>query len=313
MAEASKKLSVVIPVFNSEHSLEQLSREIRQHCSPLFSSGIEIIFVDDGSRDGSWAEICRIIKGTENTIGLRLERNFSQHNALLAGILHSTGEWILTIDDDLQHPLEELSAMKELATKGFNLVYGTNALQPVHGITRLVVTVTTKIAFRLFLGIRNATEISAFRLISGRFRSYARSAQGPTISIDALLSAAGFTATSHRVSFRKRKYGHSNYSTAKLIKHSLKTILSFSVVPLQLATLLGIVVILFSFFVLAYVIIRALMEPSVPGFPFLASIISFLSGVQLVIMGIQGLYLGEIHSRCMGHPPFIVADVIKND
>jgi glycosyltransferase involved in cell wall biosynthesis len=313
MDKKGKKLSVIIPVFNSEDSLRQLSRDIFQHCVPAFSSDIEVIFVDDGSVDGSWPEICQIAESTENVVGLRLERNFSQHNALLAGILHSTGEWILTIDDDLQHPLEEVAAMKELTAKGFNLVYGTNALQPVNGRARMLATVATKVAFRLFLGISNAPQISAFRLISGRFRNYARGVQGPTVSIDALLSLAGFRGASHRVSFRRREHGQSNYSAGKLVKHALKTILSFSVVPLQLATLLGIVVIIFSVLVLFYVVARALIEPSVPGFPFLASIISFVSGVQLVMMGIQGLYIGEIHSRCMGYQPFVVGEVVKND
>lgn len=313
MTDECKKLSVIVPVFNSRQSLEQLSTDIWRHCVPVFSENIEVIFVDDGSIDGSWEEICRITKNTKNTAGLRLEKNFSQHNALLAGILYSTGEWILTIDDDLQHPLENLSAMKELTTHGFDLVYGANMTQPVHGLSRLLATMTIKYIFKFFLRIPNATDISAFRLISGRLRNYARSAQGPTISIDALLSAAGFHSTSYLVSFKKRQYGQSNYSTTKLITHSLKTVLSFSVVPLQIAALLGVIIIIFSVLLLLYVVTRALIEPSVPGFPFLASIVAFFSGVQLILLGIQGLYLGEIHARSMGHPPFIIANTIRHD
>jgi undecaprenyl-phosphate 4-deoxy-4-formamido-L-arabinose transferase len=312
MTTQSCELSVVVPVFNSRSSLRELLQEIETQANKVFSTNFEVIFVDDGSPDESWEEIARLAELCPHVRGIRLERNFTQHNALLAGILHSRGKWILTVDDDLQHPLDQLSAMVRLAEAGHPLVYGTNATQPISGTARMLVTFSTKLMFKVCLGIPNATEISAFRLISGRFRAYAKSAQGPTISIDALLAGARFIGVSHKVEFRRRRYGSSNYSILKLAAHSIKTVVSFSTVPLQLGTLLGVVVIIFSLVVLCYVVIRALIEPSPPGFPFLASIISFLSGVQLVILGLQGLYLGAIHARHLGQPTFIITERVGN-
>jgi glycosyltransferase involved in cell wall biosynthesis/GNAT superfamily N-acetyltransferase len=295
---------VVVPVFNGAATLAEL---VRRCHAVLGERGAphELIFVDDGSSDASWAEIERLAGSDSAVRGVRLARNYGQHNALLAGIREASREAIVTIDDDLQNPPEEIPALLEALTDEVDVVYG----EPVAKRQRLGRRLATQVVVRALrvLGGRTAPMVSSFRLFRTEVRDGFADYTGPDVSIDGLLTWRTDRFVAVPVRHDARAHGESNYSLLKLIKHALTMITAFSTRPLHLASGLGFLVILFGVFVLAYVLVRFILDGgSVPGFPFLASIISIFSGAQLFAIGVIGEYLARVHVRVMSKPSYAV-------
>lgn len=304
--------SVVIPVYNSEGSLPLLIPRLAEVLPTLFRQ-YEVILVNDASRDGSWNVICQLAEQYDWVHGINLMRNYGQHNALLCGIRSASFDLVVTMDDDLQHPPEEIARLLAKLDEGFDVVYGTPQ-QERHGLLRDLASQITKWTLQGAMGVDVARNISAFRI----FRTKARDAfavyQGPFVSIDVLLTwgTTRFAAITTR--HEPRTIGVSNYTLRKLITHALNMMTGFSVLPLQLASLLGFVLALFSVVVLIYAIGRYLIEGTpVQGFPFLASIIGIFSGAQLLALGIIGEYLARMHFRSMDKPSYVIREQVKKE
>lgn len=302
-------VSVVVPVYNSESTLatliERLEPVLRATGGPF-----EVILVNDASRDGSWT-VTRELAHTHTWIrGLNLMRNYGQHNALLCGIRAASFDRVVTIDDDLQNPPEEIPRLLEKLDEGFDVVYGTPEKER-HGLLRDLASQITKLALQSAMGVENATRASAFRVFRTQVRDAFADYQNSTVSIDVLLSYGTQKFSYLTVTHHARAAGRSNYTAAKLIRHALNTITSFSTLPLQLATMLGFAMTAFGIAILLYVIGVALfLGRAVPGFAFLASLIAIFSGTQMFALGIIGEYLARIHFRTMDHPPYTVRDVV---
>lgn len=302
-----KRLSVVIPVFNGEPNLFELHKRLVAVLDTACED-FEIIMVDDGSRDQSWEKIVEIVRLDQRVRGVRLVRNFGQHNALLRGIRCASYETIVTMDDDLQHPPEEIPRLLEKLEQGSDVVYGT-PMEDRHGLWRDLASKITKLALSSSMGVENATKVSAFRAFRTDVREAFRGYDNPYISIDVLLTWGTTRFSSVKVEHRQRRAGESNYTIKKLMVHALNMITGFSVLPLQLASMLGFFFTLFGVGVLTYVGGRYLIQgSSVPGFPFLASVIAIFSGAQLFALGIIGEYLARIHFRSMGRPYSVVRE-----
>ncbi|MBZ0290212.1 MAG: glycosyltransferase, partial [Anaerolineae bacterium] len=240
--------------------------------------------------------------------GLNLMRNYGQHNALLCGIRSARYELVVTMDDDLQHPPAEIARLLQTLDEGYDVVYGTPQ-QEQHGFLRDMASQMTKLALQSAMGAETARKVSAFRIFRTQVRDAFSIYQGPHVSIDVLLTWGttrfGAVATRHE----PRTIGTSTYTLRKLVTHALNMMTGFSVVPLQLASLLGFALAGFSLIVIVYVIGRFLLEGTpVPGFPFLASIIGIFSGAQLLALGIIGEYLARIHFRVMDRPSYVVRE-----
>jgi len=299
-------LSVVIPVFNAEQSLEKLCEQLLPAIK-LIASDFEIILVDDGSVDQSWRMISQLTAVNPHVRGIKLSRNYGQHNALLCGIRAAEFETIITMDDDLQNPVSEIPKLLHKLDEGFDVVYGAPARQQ-HGFLRNLASSLTKIALQNVMGADAARNVSAFRAFKTRLRDGFKQYSGPFVSIDVLLawSTANFAAI--KVHHASRKLGQSNYTLRKLIAHAFNLVTGFSTLPLQLASLTGFLFTLFGIGILFWVVGRYLIYgASVPGFAFLASIIALFSGVQLFALGIFGEYLARIHFRTMDRPPYVVS------
>jgi undecaprenyl-phosphate 4-deoxy-4-formamido-L-arabinose transferase len=299
--------SVVVPVYNSEGSLPLLLERLAV-VLPQISSAYEVILVNDASRDRSWEVITELVQRYPWVQGINLMRNYGQHNALLCGIRAARYELIVTMDDDLQHPPEELAGMIAALDTGFDVVYGTPH-QEQHGLLRDLASQVTKLALQSAMGVETARRVSAFRIFRTQLRDAFTNYQGPYVSIDVLLTWGTTRFTSITVRHEPRTIGVSNYTLRKLINHALNMMTGFSVLPLQLASLLGFGLAAFSVVVLIWVIGRYLAEGTpVQGFPFLASIVGIFSGAQLLALGIIGEYLARMHFRTMDKPSYVVRE-----
>lgn len=299
-------VSIVIPVYNAMETLQELWEELRRVLDPL---GIEyeVIPVDDGSRDRSWAILSELQMRYPRSIRpIRLMRNYGQHNALLCGIRAAQHAIVVTLDDDLQNPPSEIPGLLQKLDEGFDVVYGT-PIQGQHGLWRNVASRVTKIALQSAMGAEIAGQVSAYRAFRTGVRDAFATYQGPFVSIDVLLTWGTTRFASIPVRLEPRHTGVSNYTFRKLMVHALNMMTGFSVLPLQFASVVGFAFMLFGLGVLVYVVGRyLLMGGLVAGFPFLASIIAIFSGVQLFSLGVIGEYLSRMHFRLMDRPPYAV-------
>ena len=303
-------LSVVIPVYRAERILPDLYRQLT---AALEESGseFEIIFVEDGGVDGSWSIIADLVRADHRVRGLRMSRNYGQHNALLCGIRAAQHEIIVTMDDDLQHPVSEIAPMLAALTPEYDVVYGAPQTEQ-HGVLRNVASRLTKAALTSAMGAETARNVSAFRVFRTRLRDGFHDYRSPFVSIDVLLTWTTTRFTAIRVRHVPRATGESGYTVGKLIRHALDLMTGFSTLPLQIASLAGFVFMLFGLSVLAWVLIHYILYGSaVPGFAFLASIIAIFSGVQLFALGIFGEYLARMHFRSMDRPTYVIGEALN--
>lgn len=308
-AGASLRISVIVPVYNSVESLDALVLRL-QPVLDAIGCPYEMLLVNDGSRDGSWDKI-RLLAGHNRWIrGINLMRNYGQHNALLCGIRSAQGELIVTIDDDLQHPPEEIPKLLERLLEGHDVVYGTPR-EEQHGLWRDVASRITKLALASTMGAKTASQVSAFRVFRTHLRDAFANYRGSFVSIDVLLTWATTRFSAVPVRHEVRKLGKSNYTFRKLVTHALNMMTGFSTLPLQLASLMGVLCALFGVLILVYVIGRYIIRGgSVPGFPFLASTIAIFSGAQLLALGVMGEYLARIHFRTMDKPSYSIGESV---
>ena len=299
-------ISVVIPVYNSAQILPELVDRLAA-VLPRLSGEFEVILVNDGSRDESWNVIECLSAKYERVRGLCLMRNYGQHNALLAGIRAAIYNVTITMDDDLQHPPEELPKLVKELTEKFDVVYAP-PLQEQHGIFRDLASVVTKMALQGAMGAEIAQQSSAWRIFRTRVREAFAEYRSPLASVDVLLTWGTMRFSAIPLRHDPRAHGKSNYTFRKLVRHSFNMMTGFSIVPLQIASLVGFLFTLFGFGVLAYVLTRYVLEgTTVQGFPFLASAIAIFSGAQLFALGIIGEYLARMHFRIMDKPTYVVA------
>jgi undecaprenyl-phosphate 4-deoxy-4-formamido-L-arabinose transferase len=299
------RLSVVIPVYKAEEYLGDLYSRLKAVLVNL-TDDFEVILVEDCGGDRSWDIIKELSRMDQRVKGIQLSRNFGQHNALLCGIRAAQGELIVTMDDDLQHPPEEIPKLLNKLAEGYGVVYGT-PMREQHGFWRDIASQVTKLALQSAMGAKIARNVSAFRAFHTRLRDAFANYQSPFVSIDVLLTWATANFAAIPVYHESRKTGESHYTFRKLVAHALNMMTGFSVLPLQFASLLGFTFTLFGIGVFVYVIGRYLiLGYSVPGFPFLASVIAIFSGAQLFALGIIGEYLARVHFRTMEKPPYAI-------
>jgi undecaprenyl-phosphate 4-deoxy-4-formamido-L-arabinose transferase len=269
--------------------------------------------VEDGSTDQTWNVICDLAHKFLFVRGFRLMRNYGQHNALLCGIRLARAETIVTLDDDLQNPPEEIPRLLSKLSEGYDVVYGTPQ-EEAHGLLRDVASRITKLVLQRSMGASTARSISAFRAFRTCLREVFAGYRGSFVSIDVLLTWGGMRFAAVKVKNDPRAVGTSNYTVYKLVVHSLNMMTGFSTVPLQLASMVGFLLTLAGGAMLLYVVGIFLLRGSpIQGFTFLASTIAIFSGAQLFALGIVGEYLARIHLRLMDRPSFAVASSTEED
>jgi undecaprenyl-phosphate 4-deoxy-4-formamido-L-arabinose transferase len=304
-------ISVVVPVYNSAEMLPELVARL-EAVLPQIASQHELILVNDGSRDESWKVIRELAAEKSWIRGLCMMRNYGQHNALLAGIRAAKYDVTITMDDDLQHPPEELPKLIAALNDDVDVVYAP-PIKEQHGLFRDLASVITKMTLQSAMGADTARQGSAWRVFRTKLRDAFADYRSPLASVDVLLTWGTRRFAALPLRHDPRAKGQSNYTLGKLIRHGFNMMTGFSVLPLQVASLIGFVFTLFGLGILAYVLIRYAIEgTSVQGFPFLASVIAIFSGAQLFALGIIGEYLARMHFRIMDKPTYVVACTTAN-
>ena len=299
-------LSVVIPAFNEQEMVPAAAEQID---GILSRAGIphELIFIDDGSRDATWAEIRAESEHRDTVRGVHFSRNFRKEAAIFAGLQAADGDCVAVIDCDLQHPPEKLVEMYRLWEQGVEVVEG---VKTDRGEESLAHRVAAKTFYRL---ISEATHIdmtraSDFKLLDRKAVNVLLSMREKRAFFRALSSWIGFRTAEVPYEVRERAAGESKWSTWLLIKYALSNITAFTSLPLHLNTGCGAASFLAALIVGIVSIVRLAMGRVVTGLTGAVILLLFLSGLIMVGLGIIGYYLGNIYMEIQDRPRFIVSE-----
>ena len=306
---APKNCSIVIPVYNGARTLDQLVEQLSS-VLPKICLRYEAVLVNDGSQDDSWRVIQDLAGRYAWVHGINLMRNYGQNNALLCGIRAASFEIIVTMDDDLQHPPEEIHKLLAKLDEGYDVVYGTPAHLP-HSWWRNLFSLATKRVLAYVMGVKTIRDFAAFRAFRTTLRTAFDNYQNPNVLVDVLLSWGTSRFATQVVEEKPRAAGQSNYNFYKLFQYTMVVLTSFSTVPLRFTSMLGFIFTLFGMGVFVYVVAIYFLLGSTPGFPFLASIIAIFSGMQLFALGILGEYLARIFDRSMDRPAYVIQESLN--
>lgn len=304
MAQKQIDYSVVIAVYNSENTLEELCERIANVFKAI-SGNYEIIMVDDGSKDNSWGKMEELHKEASRIKIIKLMRNFGQHNAIMCGFHFVHGEYVITIDDDLQNPPEEIPKLIDAMKKGkYDVVYG-EYIKKKHSFFRNIGSSIVQFVYKKVFGVKRG--ISAFRIIKREIIQDMIKYDKNYVFIDGIIALYTINIGHVNVTHHDRERGKSGYSLKKLLKLSLNMITNFSIFPLQLASLLGFVFAIFGFSIALFYFFRKVVYGiPVPGYTSLIVVITIFAGVQLITLGIIGEYIGRIHLNLNKNPQYII-------
>jgi glycosyltransferase involved in cell wall biosynthesis len=298
-------VSVVVPVFRSGPTLGTLVDRVAE---TMGERPYEVILVDDGSPLETWSTVEGLARTRDHVVGLRLGRNFGQHNALVAGVRKARYPVVVTIDDDLQNPPEEIPKLLAALNDDLDVVYGTPTSISQDRWRRMA-SVLSRWAMASALGAENAGRMTSFRAFRTDLREAFQGDLGPSVSLDALLSWGTSRFGSVEVEHHLRAEGSSNYTFRRLLSFAIDTATGYSALPLQIATSIGLLTSVFGLGVLVYVLGRLVVSgTAVPGFAFLASTIAIFAGAQLLTLGIMGEYLARMHFRLMRKPTYVLSE-----
>lgn len=308
----SEGVSVVIPCYNSEQTLRQLLGDIESEFKERSVRNYEIILVVDGPRDRTLEIAINAQRKNERVTVLELNRNFGQHAAIFAGLEHSRLNFIVTMDDDGQHPAESIYDLIVPLCGDVDVVYGVSNKEEHSVIRNFLSKVAKHITYKL-LNIPNAKNLSAFRGFK-RIAVQGVDFQGLTSAVvDVVLYWNTNKFQTIHVNMSKRTKGKSNYSFYTLTKFAIQMITGYSVRPLRIATLAGLLIFLASFMLLVSITIQAINgEIIVAGYASLSLFVLFLGSIQLLTLGLIGEYLGKVHEHSMGKPHYLIKRVIKS-
>lgn len=305
----SDGISVIVPVYNSAETLQELTERLG-NVLPGLSRNYELILVNDGSRDQSWQVITLLAERNYWVRGINLMRNYGQHNAVLCAVRAARYTITITMDDDLQHPPEEIHKLLSALQDGHDVIYGIPEKMP-HSWWRNFFSYLIKRFLALAMGVKNVRDFAALRAFHTNLRDAFASYQNPNVILDVLLSWGTTRFTTVVVQEKPRQAGRSNYNFFKLFQYTMVVLTGFSTLPLRIASLVGFFFTFLGVLIFAYVVATYFLVGSVPGFPFMASMIALFSGTQLFALGIIGEYLARIFDRSMDRPAYIVGQTTE--
>lgn len=307
---AAVKYSIVVPVYNSQDSLLELYERLVLVFDTLKES-FELVLVDDGSKDKSWNVMLSLHERDARVKILQLMKNFGQNNALMCGFHFVSGERIIIMDDDLQHPPEEIPKLIRKFEEGFDVVYGKYSRKK-HVWYRNFASSLVYGFFSRVVGLK--LKVTAFKIIDRRvieeiipFKS-----QNPHVDIYIANVLSPHKVSTVLVKHASRKYGETTYSFWKLSTWALNVLFNFTTYPLSAAVIIGFFFSVLSFFLgLFYLMEYFLHNIKVNGFTTLILAITFFSGIILFVLGIIGRYIGNIFLDLNNKPQFVVRNVKK--
>ena len=309
-AEGNPQVSVVVPAYNEAGNLTKLYTELIKVLSTLNMSW-EIVFVDDGSKDDTWSKIVSLCENDIRVKGVRLSRNFGHQNALLAGLVRAKGQAAISMDADLQHSPQIIPILVDEWRKGNKIVH---TVRSDPNDLPFLKKVTSQLFYRIFSflsGVKIDPGMADFRLLDRQVVDEIIHLKESRLFFRGLVQWVGYPSS--RVEFQSgyRFSGDSKYNFHKMLKFAWTGITSFSVVPLRVTIILGLISSMFAF----YRIIQALYtklftDSAVPGWTSLTIIVSFSFGILFIVLGIIGEYIARILEEVRSRPKFIVSERI---
>lgn len=304
-------VSVVVPVYNEEEVINETYKRLK---NTLDSTGetYEVIFVNDGSRDKTFELARDICEKDSNFKLINFSRNFGHQIAITAGMDMTSGDAVVVIDADLQDPPEVIKEMIVKWREGFDVVYGQRIKRKGETFFKKL---TAKLFYRFLAGMTDVkipVDTGDFRLIDRKVCDALKNVPERNRYVRGLISWLGFKQTSVEFVREERFAGETKYPLKKMLKFAADAITSFSYKPLKLATVLGLIVSVFSFIYLIYVIIAKLFFSSayVTGWASIIAVSLFFNGIVLIILGIVGEYIGRIYDEVKQRPLYVIRDKI---
>lgn len=310
------RLGLVVPCYNEEDVLPETAARTTALLDRLIADGritqsSRVYFVDDGSRDGTWALIERLANGHEAIAGIKLSRNRGHQNALLAGLFTAEGDVLVSIDADLQDDISVIPDMLTHFEQGADVVYGVRNDRASDSLFKRITARSFYRAMRL-MGAESIENHADFRLMSCRAIEALKAFGEVNLFLRGMVPLIGFGSRIVEYSRAERHAGVSKYPLRKMIGFALNAITSFSVVPLRLITFTGIIVFVFSLAVIVWTLwVRFFTDKAIPGWTSTILPIYLLGGLQILSVGVVGEYLGKLYQEAKARPRFIIEKLFK--
>lgn len=302
-----KEISVVIPVYKSEECIPELKKQISD---ALKDFNWELILVNDCSPDNSWTEIKKVAAENNNITGINLRKNGGQDLAILAGLNHAKGKWIVIMDDDLQHSPYDIPKLYTQAQKGFDVVYADFKQKKQKLWKNLGSWLNGKVS-EITLGKPKGIYLSPFKIISGAVVKEMCKLNNLFPYIDGLIFQVTKNITQINIEHHKREYGKSNFTLVKSMQVFFRMMFGFSTFPLNFATYIGFFSSTMGFVLAIYFLVKFLLglEP-LTGWTSLIMVILILGGLILLALGIIGKYIGQVYLTINNSPKYIVKETV---
>jgi dolichol-phosphate mannosyltransferase len=304
-----KTVSIVIPFYNEENNLPKLYEEL----IAVLGDDInwEILLVDDGSSDNSWEKLKSLHEIDPRIRGIRFSRNFGHQNALYAGFGFSRGDAVITMDSDLQHPPFVIPDLIREWEKGYKIVHTVRKDPESIPFTKKVTSWAFYKLFTWLSGVEISAGMADFRLLDRQVVDELMKSQETGVFLRGLVQWVGFPSTKVIFQCRDRYSGQSKYTFYKMVKFAWRGITSFSIIPLRIGIMLGLITSLFAFYVLADALFTKLFtDKAVPGWTSIIGVVSLLFGVLFILIGLLGEYIGKVLIQVRGRPLYIVREKI---
>ena len=304
------RLSIVLPSYNEEQNIANTAKVL----SALLEKEkieYELIFINDGSKDGTFEEIQKASRENPCIKGAGFSRNFGKEASIFAGLQMACGDAVVVMDCDLQHPPRTILQMWKLWQEGYEVVEGIKTSRGKESLAhKLSAGLFYKIMSALIKMDMNAS--SDFKLLDRKVVDVLVQLPEKNTFFRALSFWAGFKTTTVEYEVQERQFGESKWSVLSLMKYAISNATSFSTLPLQLITIMGVVSIGFSFILAIQTLVRFLMGNSVEGFTTVILLILIIGGFIMLSLGIIGHYIARIYEEVKGRPKFIISTVTEN-
>jgi dolichol-phosphate mannosyltransferase len=296
-------VTIVVPAMNEQENLAALHAAVKL---ALEGYAWELVVVDDGSQDGTFDTLCALSGQDSRVRGLALSRNFGQQYALLAGMQAARGDVVVTLDADLQHPPSLIPTLIERWKEGYNVVHTRRLPNSQTGFLKRK---TSDWYYRLlawFSGVKMEAGQSDFRLLDRRVTDSLCRLDEAQLFLRGLILWVGYRSTTVPFEAGMRHAGTTKYTLRRMVRLGFQGLTSFSSIPLKLGLALGFATSIFAFLEIGYVIWIKLKGIAVPGWASLAGLVSLLFGINFLLLGFLGIYIGHIFQRVQRHPPFLI-------
>lgn len=308
---SAPEISIVIPVYNSAEILPELQRQLVLALENIVP--YEIIFVNDGSRDNSWKKIAELASAQKNVTGANLRKNSGQDNALLAGLRLSKGNYVVIMDDDLQHTPSAIADLYTVCKKGFDVCYAHFTTRRQSAIKNTGSDLNGRMA-ELLVQKPKEIYLSAYKIINRSTVNEIIKFAGPYPYIDGIILSITSNITQINVEHQPRLTGKSNYNLSRSFSVFMKLFTGFSVLPLRIATITGCIATFVGFCLLIkYLYDYFIAKNYIEGWTTVVVLIILFSGLILITLGIVGEYIGRMYLSINNKPQYSISEIVKSN